>query len=122
VGGLQQVLGSLQQSAGVYLGDELQESLGADACPAGEQALEVELAQAQAGGYFFEAGLILVAIIKVLYGLLNAQVIFSKLGSVGCVHGNLLFDMSLFYGTRRLRATRFLLNSGNKKGMRPGMP
>jgi hypothetical protein len=33
---VQQILGLAQQVAGVFLGDELQEAFGADACPAGE--------------------------------------------------------------------------------------
>jgi hypothetical protein len=52
----------------------------------------VELAQSKIGGYFFEAGLILIVVVKVLDRLLDAQVIIGELGigGRGCVHRNLL--------------------------------
>ena len=75
VGGVQQVARALQQAAGVLLGQELQEALGADAHPASEQALEVELAQANPASQFVQVRLAAGVLFDILDGTGDTGVI-----------------------------------------------
>jgi hypothetical protein len=57
----------------------LEEALGADAGPTGEKPLEVVLAETDAGSNLLEPGLLLIVVLKVQDGLLDAKVIVREL-------------------------------------------
>ena len=65
-----------EQFLGVFLGQELHEAFGADACPAGEQSLEVILAQADGGCDLVEFRLAMDIGFDVLNGLLDQPIMF----------------------------------------------
>ena len=83
VGGIQQVFGLAEQFLGAFLGQVLQEALGADACPACEHPLKMIFTQSDAGRHFIQVGLVFIMDFKVLDRLLDAQVIFGKLFVIG---------------------------------------
>ena len=67
--------GNRLQLFGIFLGEELQKPLGADAHPAREQALEVELAHPDAAGNFLQAGLLGEILFQEEDGLLHPSVV-----------------------------------------------